>query len=284
MARDELVRSVGRALSIVEILNERPATSLEALHQATGVPKSTLIRLLETLIEAGYVLRLSRKEGYAVTESVLRLSAGVRRRDALVDIARPPMEAFTREHKWQISLATYETDSMLVRATTRDISPFSRDENYLNRRCSVLLSVVGRAYFAFCPPAEREFMLEIFRTAGTVDAEVAQCAARVEAIVAKVCRNRYAVDRPGRLGRYRSFAVPIAAPGSGEEILGAMVLFWYGSVMSEKQVVSRYLDGLYDLVGRISCDLSASLAFAAPPPARRVRRCAEGAGALLGAH
>lgn len=283
MGRDELVRSVGRALSLVEVLNQRPATSLEALHQATGVPKPTLIRLLETLIEAGYARQLSRKEGYAVTEGVLRLSAGVRRRDALVDIASTRMEAFTREHKWQISLATYETDSMLVRASTRDISPFSRDQNFLNRRVGVLTSVVGRAYFAYCPAVEREFMLKILKDSKMGDAEIANDPERAEAMVEKIRRCRYAIDWPGRPGRYRSFAVPILASGPGEETLGAIVFFWYGSVMSEKQAVLKYLDQLYDLAGQISDDLSASLTFPSPAPAHGDRRRAESGAALRGA-
>jgi len=91
MDRDETVHSVARAFNVVEILNSRRVTSLEALHKSTGVPKPTLVRLLETLIAAGYVHRVSRREGYAVTESVLRLSAGVRDRDVLVDVARPLM-------------------------------------------------------------------------------------------------------------------------------------------------------------------------------------------------
>src|ERR1700735_3792302 len=93
-----LGHSVGRGMNVVETLNLRPVTSLEALHQATRMPKPTLVRLLETLIAAGYVHRVSRREGYAVTEAVLRLSAGVRDRDVLIDVARPLIEAFTREH------------------------------------------------------------------------------------------------------------------------------------------------------------------------------------------
>ena len=35
---------------------------------------------------AGYVVRVSRREGYALTENVLRLSAGVRHRDNLLSL------------------------------------------------------------------------------------------------------------------------------------------------------------------------------------------------------
>lgn len=55
MDNGEAVNSVIRALKVLEALNRLRATSLETLHQATGLPKATLVRLLETLTGAGYV-------------------------------------------------------------------------------------------------------------------------------------------------------------------------------------------------------------------------------------
>src|SRR5690348_15217309 len=144
------VHTVAKALRILEALNQSRVTPLAALHEITGMPKSTLVRLLDTLIHAGYVVRISRRDGYALTESVLRLSSGVRHRDMVVDVARPLMEAFTRQRKWQVSLATAESDAMVVRFTTRHMSPFSREQNFLNRRVHMIQSALGRAFFAYC--------------------------------------------------------------------------------------------------------------------------------------
>src|SRR5512146_1942053 len=145
-AKDAQVHAVTKALAVIEALNRGPVTPLAALHEVTGLPKSSLVRLLETLIEVGYVVRVSRRDGYALTEAVLRLSSGVRHRDVVVDVARPLMIAFTRRLKWQVSLATAESDAMLVRFTTRHISPFSREQNFLNRRVHMIQSALGRAY------------------------------------------------------------------------------------------------------------------------------------------
>jgi IclR family mhp operon transcriptional activator len=252
MDRDETVHSVSRALSVVETLNEKQVTSLETLHRSTGVPKPTLVRLLETLIAAGYVHRVSRREGYAVTQNVLRLSAGVRHRDVLVDVARPLMEAFTHEHKWQISLGTHQHGGLLIRATTRHISPFSRDELFLNRQVSMLSSVIGRAYFAFCSEAEREFILKIAMAGESPDMMIAMNPERVEAIVEAARQQGYAGDRRDRPGPYRSLAIPVMAAGGTGEVLGALVIFWYVSVMSERQASQRYVQPLYDLADKIA--------------------------------
>jgi IclR family mhp operon transcriptional activator len=259
-------------MSVVEILNQQQVTSLESLHTTTGMPKPTLVRLLETLIGAGYVSRVSRKEGYAVTESVLRLSAGVRDRDVLVDVARPLMEAFTREHKWQISLATHEAGAMLIRATTRHISPYSRDQLFLNRRVPVLGSVVGRAYFAFCSIEERELILRIARASDSPDAEAARESEAVELMIRRIHRLRYATDRRGRSDPYRSLGVPIAESRTEGVVLGSMVMFWYGSMMTHQQAAERYLDSLYTLAADMAASLKARLVAGGEDCADRDRR------------
>jgi IclR family mhp operon transcriptional activator len=264
MAQIDLVNSVVRALSVVEALNHQPVTSLEALHRSTGMPKPTLVRLLETLISAGYVHKVSRREGYAVTESVLRLAAGVRDRDVLVDAARPLMEAFTREHKWQLSLGTREDDAILIRATTRHISPFSREQLFLNRRVSVFGSVVGRAYFANCAEAERAVILDLVLASDTPDAETARTT-NIPALVAQIRERGYAPDRVGRPGPHRSIGVPVLRTPGSEEVLGSLVMFWYLSVMPERQAVQRYLGPLQELAAEIAAEVERR---ARPGPAR----------------
>jgi IclR family mhp operon transcriptional activator len=255
MQKEPQVQSAIRALAVIEALNRRPVTPLETLHHETGLAKSTLVRLLETLIGAGYVARVSRREGYALTEGVLRLSAGVRLRDVLVDAARPLMEAFTREHKWQVTLATREDDVMLVRCTTRDISPFSREPIFLNRRVSILRSAMGRAYFAACSAQEQEVILK--RIAVQDPAEI-EAAGGPEAIAALAERTRaagYATIVWPSGDPWRSFSIPILDRG---QPLGSIVLFYYGSVMGEAEAVAKYLTPMRELADGIAQALGAS--------------------------
>lgn len=53
------VRSVERALAIVDLLGEHQALGLEELHYLTGLPKATASRMLATLQEQGWVYRAS---------------------------------------------------------------------------------------------------------------------------------------------------------------------------------------------------------------------------------
>jgi IclR family mhp operon transcriptional activator len=265
MQKDSPVQAATRVLSIIEALNHRRVTPLEALHAATDLPKSTLVRLLETLIEAGYVVRVSRREGYALTENVLRLSAGVRHRDLMVDVARPRLEAFTRAHKWQVSLATREADVMLVRFTTRHISPFAREEIFLNRRVPMLRSAMGRAYFAFCSPQEQQFVLKVIAAADPDEIAEAGGPEQIEAMAGRVRRDGYATIVWPSGDPTRSFSIPILERGAPDQPLGAMAMFYYASVMTEPEAIAKYLAPMRELADQIATGLEKARALEEPP-------------------
>jgi IclR family transcriptional regulator, mhp operon transcriptional activator len=89
MEEKRTVQSIARAMRVLEVLNRVGVVQVEQLHRDTKLPKSTLIRILETLTECGYVFQVSRKAGYALTEKALRPSAGVRDRDTPASVALP---------------------------------------------------------------------------------------------------------------------------------------------------------------------------------------------------
>lgn len=256
MTRSDAVQSALRALHLVEALNRQRVTSLDTLHALTRLPKSTLVRLLETLIEGGYVFRVSRREGYALTERVLRLSAGVRIRDVLVDVARPILEAFTRQEKWQVSLATSESGSMLVRFSTRQISPFAREEIFLNRRISMLHSAIGQAYFAACSADEKDLILKLLRAADPAQIDTIGGPKRLATLMAQVRRDGYASRVLPESEPTCGLAVPILTPGAAERPLGALVMTYYRAAMTEREAIARYLDMLHAMAERIALGLA----------------------------
>ena len=67
MEEKRTVQSIARAMRVLEVLNRLGVVQVERLHRDTKLPKSTLIRILETLTECGYVIQVSRKAGYTLT-------------------------------------------------------------------------------------------------------------------------------------------------------------------------------------------------------------------------
>jgi IclR family transcriptional regulator, mhp operon transcriptional activator len=248
--------AIVRALRVMEVLNQRSVTSVEKIYKDTGISKPTIVRILSTLVNAGYVFHISRRDGYTLTEKILRLSAGFKYSDAIVDVARPLLEEFTRRHKWQVSLATRDFDAMRFRYNTRHLSPFAPDQRLLNRRVHMLVSAVGRAYLAYCAEAEREVIMASLQ-GHNVERFIEGEAESVEALLEAIRAKRYATqERPGTVrGRsFRSFAIPLVSAESGSA-LAAMVMFYYASAMTEPEAIGKYLDELYGIAARITSAL-----------------------------
>ena len=70
------VQSVCRALDVLRTVNRLRIASVQAIHEATGFPKPTIVRMLETLTAEGYVARDNMCGGYWVTSRVHELTSG----------------------------------------------------------------------------------------------------------------------------------------------------------------------------------------------------------------
>ena len=257
MKRDVGIQSIVRVLIVMEALNRRNISSVDVLHSITGLPKPTLIRILGTLIGAGYIFHVSRRDGYVLTEKILRLSAGFRYHDAIVDIARPLLEAFTEEHKWQLSIATLDADAMRVRFNTRHLSPFSPEQRYLNKRLGMLNSALGRAYLAYCSDIERDSIIKLIRAAQREGDGQVRDFENFDPLIETIRTRRYAIAERQPGDPVRSFAVPILLGNAREGVLGSIALFYFGSVMTEAQATNLFLDKVYAIGQRITDALSA---------------------------
>lgn len=150
-----------RALNLLEALNRRAVSSVEQLHVDTKLPKPTIIRLLKTLIQAGFVAHDQRQSGYQVTAGVHSLSCGYHSTPLVVEAARPWAIAFTREYRWPVAIAMLDRDAVVIRFSTISDSPISPFHASLNRRLSLFTSGLGFAYFAFCPKNEQRALLKL---------------------------------------------------------------------------------------------------------------------------
>ena len=243
------IEPVLRAFSVLEALNANPNhASLAALAAATELPKPTVVRLLDTLIAAGYVRRVSRREGYALAERVTRLSGGFRHSDAIVEAARPFLSALTAQFKWPVGLATLDRDAMLVRLSTVRESPFSTDANYVNRRIAMLVSAMGRVYLAFCPDVERETILTLLRASAREMNRSARDAHYVSTLLRTIRRQGFAASAPVRSDPYRGMAVALI---DGGRIRGAITLRYLDAAVSEPDAIIRFLPALRQTAAQI---------------------------------
>src|SRR3546814_6283394 len=81
-----------RGLEVLRAVNrDRPAT-VGSIHKATGLDKATVVRMLETLEHAGYIMRDGERAAYAPTGRSLLLSQGYDRHLWVGSVAEPILQ------------------------------------------------------------------------------------------------------------------------------------------------------------------------------------------------
>jgi IclR family transcriptional regulator, mhp operon transcriptional activator len=157
------VKSVCRALDVLLTVNKLRIASVSAIHEETGFPKSTIVRMLETLRAEGYVARDNMCGGYRVTSRVQKLNAGYQGISQVIEVARPLAIELTQRLKWPIGIGVIDGDAIAIKYWTGSISPWAHTNTVLGLRPDLLTTAMGRAYLAFCSADERDRHLRQLR-------------------------------------------------------------------------------------------------------------------------
>lgn len=157
------VEAVCKALSVLRAVNRVRIATINNIYAETGIPKSTIVRMLETLMAEGYVTRDNMCGGYRITARVEDLHSGYDGISRVIEVARPLAIGLTRRKKWPIGLGAIDGDAINIQFWTGAISPWAHTSTVLGLRPDLLSSSMGRAYLAFCPKDVFEDYLAQFR-------------------------------------------------------------------------------------------------------------------------
>jgi IclR family mhp operon transcriptional activator len=241
------VQSVVRAFGILRELNRRSISTVDHLHKATRLPKPTIVRLLETLIGEGLVTTDKRLGGYSVTSSVRGLSVGYHNASLLVEAAQAHCAAFTRAHKWPLSVAVPEEAGLVIRFNTIADSPLSPQFANLNQMLDLRSTGHGRAYLAYCSDRERTALLRA--GASRTSSKPEDGSRGLRQIIARVKQRGYGERDPARLPAGSStIALPVMA---GDHILGTVGLTYFTSAVPAHDVEQRLVPPLRGCVADI---------------------------------
>jgi IclR family mhp operon transcriptional activator len=247
------VQGLERGIEVLRALNASTGgrNSVVRLSTETGLHRTTVKRLLETLKHLGVVRYLDDSNEYCLTLNVLQLSEGFRDVVWIAEIARPLMRALTRKVMWPSDLMILDTDELVVRETTHCITPWSFNSRVLGIRVPLLQSSGGRAYLAFCADDERERLLEMLRQREGTDGECARDAAYVARILDQTRERGFAVserresfgDMGLRFGTNRCAAVAVPIRRKGFAVASLNIVYLTRAV-STQEIIERSLPDL----------------------------------------
>ena len=262
MASFPPVRAVERAIELLQCLNRQPISTLDLLHRQTGLPKPSLVRLLQTLVSLGLVNHAPQHGSYYLTSAVHTLSCGYHSEPRIIEAAAPVADAFTAQFKWPVAVAVFDTDAVVVRYSTIAQSPLSLLHSSINMRLSLVSRALGRAFLAFCLPDEQEIILGLVGQSSEAEDQAAGDLATVMAMLAEVRAQGYALRNPSIRPISNTIALPIY---EDQRVVASFGLTWFSSALSLEE--ARFT--LYPAMKLATDDISARLKTLSRLPVRR---------------
>jgi IclR family mhp operon transcriptional activator len=236
------IRSFARGLAVLSALNRYGSATALTLARETGVPRATVYRLLQTLLDNGYVGRGTADDRFQLQLKVRSLSEGFEDEQWISGIAGPALEELTRRISWPCDVSTLEGLEMVVHDTTHRIAPLSIDRNMVGQKLPILGSASGLAYIAFAPKEEQAALLELLAQSKDPLDHLARDAEQAWHLIEATRRRGYGLRQGGQIWPHTgSLALHIRV---GRRVLGCINTIWMARVLTAKEGVSRCLEPL----------------------------------------
>ena len=238
----QTVRAVERALTILQAINRQPVSSVDYLHKTTRLPKPTLVRLLRTMVDAGFLSNDERHTGYQLTPLITSLSCGFHGDPLVIQAGRPWAIKLTQQLKWPVGIAMFDEDAVVVRFSTVSDSPMAPFHTTMNKRLNLFTRAMGRAYISYCSEEQLQIIVERCAQSDDPDNALARDPKALDELIKRVRAGGYA-NRGREVPPHHSstIAMPILVGGQVRASIG---MTYFTAAMRSKEAVQQCIDAL----------------------------------------
>ena len=270
-AATEPIHGLEKGLDVLAFANTRNEVSVAEVVRACELPRTTALRVLETLRLSGYLERVGEKKKYRLTIKVRTLAGGFDDESWLSDVARPHIQTLGRAVVWPVLLATPRGAAMVVRENTDFESPLALVRWTTGTLIPLEESASGLCYLAHCTPEARRFLLDLIALHPySPDWGGAES---VEQRLQEVQHDGYALYARKH---HREVGLSVPVFDQGRFLASLTVRFIYGS-LTIAQMLEKNLTLMQDAATLIGAEFSTRMRSIDPWATRR-----SGAPALAG--
>lgn len=249
------VRSLVRGLDLLCSLNrhEKGRASLTQIANETGLHRTTVRRLLETLIEQGYVRRSESDDRYVLALKVRSLSEGFTDDERVSAVAGPALGDLLQQVRWPSDLCTPDGGAMLIRESTHRFSALSFNPAMVGAHLPMLLTAAGRAYVSYCADEELEALLALLRQ-DPVQGKFAADRRFIDNLVEQTRSRGYSSNEGDWFAERKmgAIAVPVFERG---KVVASINVIYLTRAISHAEAAQRYLPALHRAAQQVEAAL-----------------------------
>ena len=240
------INALARGLEVLQILQSSGALTLADLYRLTGIPKASLLRILKTLMQRGFIWQRMVDDAWVPSFSLAELAGRMDRESQLVEVASPVLAALTAEIEWPSVLAVPRLTHMEVLETNAARAYFDHIAlGPVGFQVNMLRSASGRAFITFCEAPLREAILETLRRSDRPGNRMARSAEHVAQILTETRAHGFGLRDPDFGGDFDkgraqaddgrdSLGLPIRL---GNHVPGTLNITWTRRVMKRDRAI-----------------------------------------------
>lgn len=250
-ANYKTVQGLTRGLDLLHLLNRSNGRAkIRDLAEWSGIHRTTVKRILETLVGEGYVTRSPSDDSYQLTIKVRQLSDGFEDAQWISQLAAPLLGELMQQVIWPTDICTLDGDAMVIRETTHRFSKLSFHRDMVGRRLPLLMTATGRAYISFCPEEERQELLTMLRELDDKQGECARDDDYVRRVIRETRTAGYGSNFRdwGEEGKIAAIARPIM---QNDNVVGCLNLVYIADAMPPEKAANKYLNKMNDIISEI---------------------------------
>jgi IclR family pca regulon transcriptional regulator len=250
MNKDSFVNSLQRGLQILEAFApERPRLRLHDLTVNTGMPKTTVLRILRTLLSLRYLRFDASSRAYFLGPRAMSLGYATLAGLDLREIARPYLEELSHQTQQNVNLGILdETEVVYIERIT--VKHLIRTDHTVGSRVNLHSTAIGRAILANLPPEHSEGIVGKIVAERTPLRQLAKTPAQFRDLLKEVRRRGYSLNNEEFIPGIRAIGAPIF-DGQGT-VEGAINMPVFSKTISLKQLTGKFAPMLVRVAGEIS--------------------------------
>lgn len=253
------VQGLSRGLYILRTLNDmgQGATPRD-ISAITKINRSTVKRILESLVDDGYVLPCDEGGGYSLSPQVLGLSRGLTKDAWLLQCAGPVLKSISQDTGWSMRVTAPRDDAMVICESTHSRSKLASEATVgIRHHLPILLTAAGRAYFAQCDVKERGRILQRIRARKDEQSAVASNDRLVELLTRRVLDDGYALN-DGEWGGRGTGAIAVPVRNHDGQPLASLSVVYSRGAFNRSAVISELFPELRRGADRVEAALRSS--------------------------
>lgn len=246
------VRSLSRGLALIEALGASGWVKPGRLSAQTGIDRTTVYRLVSTLVDDGYVTRRPEDGAVGLSDKLLAISRNLRDNDLIAQLVFRHLSALTQVIKWPSDFAVLSQGALQIATSTHSQSPMSMHRAMVGNTRPLFRSALGKAFLAALPEDELAEVLDLVRSWDGPDAADAKAAETIRRSLIEVREAGYASAVGTTEAKFSAIALPIRRSGA---VIGAINIIFFRRALSTEEAAEKYLARMSHTAAAIEAEL-----------------------------